>query len=206
MTSVIPCRRMLPTLFLAACVAVAGQARADADHWVIDEAHLSVNFLVDHIGFSSVLGMFLDAEGEFVYDPDAMELESGRVVIRTDSVFTNHDERDEHLRDDDFLDAGEYEEMVFTATAFEPDGEDGGQLTGDLELLGVTRPVTLDVTINRIDEYPIRDGLFGGYPYVLGASLRGTLNRSDWGMDYGIEEGLVGDEVELILELEARRQ
>ncbi|SEO91121.1 YceI family protein [Aquisalimonas asiatica] len=206
MTTAIPRRRMLLGALLAAALAGADQAHADADHWVIDEAHLSVNFLVDHIGFSSVLGMFLDAEGEFVYDPDAMELESGRVVIRTDSVFTNHEERDEHLRDDDFLDTGEYTEMIFTATSFEPDSDDGGQLTGDLELLGVTRPVTLDVTINRIDEYPIRDGFFGGYPFVLGASLRGTLNRSDWGMHYGIEEGLVGDEVELILELEARRQ
>lgn len=198
--------RVSLALFCALCLAVAGQVRAEADRWVIDEAHLSVTFLVDHIGFSGVVGMFLDAEGEFVYDPDAMELDSGQVVIRTDSVFTNHDERDEHVRDDDFLDADEYPEMVFTATTFEPDGEDGGQLTGDLELLGVTRPVTLDVTINRIDDYPIRDGFFGGYPYVLGASLRGTLNRSDWGMDYGIEDGLVGDEVELILELEARRQ
>lgn len=195
---------LLAALVLAAFP--AAPAQADPERWVIDDAHFSVHFLVDHIGFARVIGMFRDAEGAFVFDPDTMELESGRVVVDTASVFTNHEERDEHLRDGDFLDVSQYPRMVFTATGFEPTGERTGRLEGELELLGTTRPITLTVTINRIDDSPLRDGLFGGYPHVLGASVRGTLRRSEWGMTYGVEDGLVGDEVELLLELEARRQ
>lgn len=193
---------MLTTLLLG----TGTVAKADTERWVIDDSHASIGFMVDHIGFARQLGMFLEIEGSFEYDPDTMHLESGRVTIPTDSVFTNHDKRDEHLRDPDFFDTGTHPFMIFTATDFEPTGERQGRLTGDLELLGRRNPVTLDVTINRIDEYPFSPGLFRARPYVLGASLRGTLRRSDWGMDYGVDDGLVGDEVELILEVEARRQ
>lgn len=76
----------------------------------------------------------------------------------------------------------------------------------ELARLGETRPVTLDVTVHRIGEYPLGGGLLGGKPYVLGAPARGTIERGRWGMTYGVDNDLVGDEVEPILEFEARRQ
>lgn len=187
-------------------LATGSPAQAETERWMIDESHASIGFMVDHIGFARVLGMFLEIDGSFDYDPATMHLAGGQVTIPVASVFTNHDKRDEHLRDPDFFDSETHPYMVFTATGFEPTGEQQGRLSGTLDLLGRRNPVTLDVTINRIDEYPFSPGLFRARPYVLGASLRGTLRRSDWGMDYGVSDGLVGDEVELILELEARRQ
>lgn len=192
---------------LLACVATTGPARAEPREFVIDPEHFSVAFRAGHVEFSRVLGMFLHADGRFVYDEATRTLESGTVTIRSDSVFTNHEARDEHLRGDDFLDASDHPEIVFEASAYEPGGgEREGRLSGELTLLGETHPVTLDVTLHRIGEYPLGGGLLGGKPYVLGATVHGTIERSRWGMTYGVEDDLVGDTVELILEFEARRQ
>ncbi len=145
--------------------------------------------------------MFLEGQGEFVYDEQTRELHSGRVEIATDSVFTNHEERDNHLRSNDFLDARRYSTIVFEVTDFEARSDSEGTLEGELTLLGETRPLTLDVTLNKADVYP-----FGHGQHTLGLSARTTIARSDWGMTYGVDNGMVGDEVELILELEAIRQ
>lgn len=96
--------------------------------------------------------------------------------------------------------------MVFRPQRWEPTNDGEGRLTGSLELLGQTRPVTLEARINKIGRYPLPLGGLFSRPQVLGASLRGTIRRSEWGMTYGLSRGLVGDEIELILEFEARRQ
>ena len=76
-----------------------------------------------------------------------------------------------------------------------------GHLIGTLTILGVNKPLTLTVTWNKSGVSPL-----SGSPYVAGFSLRGSFERSDFGMNYGIGDGLVGDTVELIIELEAHRQ
>lgn len=196
-------RKHLISTLLASLLILAGAAPALAKPrtFVIDPQHFSIGFLTEHIGYNDILGMFLEAEGQFVYDEDKRELSSGKVIVRSNSVFTNHEARDEHLREDDFLDADRYPEVVFEVTGFTADTENTGEVSGDLTLLGQTRPITLDVTLNKIGQYP-----FGHEEYVLGASARTALKRSEWGMTYGVEDGLVGDEVELILEFEAIRQ
>jgi len=127
--------------------------------WVIDPEHFSIAFSVEHAGFADVMGLFQEAEGQFVYDPETRELESGEVTVRAKSVFSAHKERDKHVRDGDFLDGDAHPEIRFVATGYEPEGEDRGALRGDLTLLGETRPVTLDVRINRVGEYPFGGGL-----------------------------------------------
>lgn len=176
--------------------------RAEPATFEIDEEHFSIGFLVEHIGYADTLGQFLEAEGSFVYDETANTLTEGRVVIQADSVFTNHERRDEHLRNEDFLDIDAHDTIRFEATAWRPSGDTrSGTLEGELTLLGETRPVSLDVTINKGAEYP-----FGHGAYTLGISARATIKRSEWGMTYGVERELVGDEVELIFEFEAIRQ
>ena len=75
-----------------------------------------------------------------------------------------------------------------------------GKVTGDLTIRGVTRPVTLDVKLNKTGVYPYIDN------YVAGISARATIKRSDFGMTYAVENGWVGDEVDIIIELEAIRE
>jgi polyisoprenoid-binding protein YceI len=192
-------RMTLATLMLATTLAAqAGDAK-----YVIDREHFSIGFLVEHIGYADTLGQFLAAEGSFVYDETANELREGEVLVQADSVFTNHERRDEHLRNDDFLDADQHPTIRFEATDWQPADDDPrhGMLEGQLTLLGETRPVSLDVTLNKAAEYP-----FGHGEYTLGVSARTTIRRSEWGMTYGVERDLVGDEVELIFEFEAIRK
>lgn len=199
-------RRISRMLAATAFAGVLGAAPAWAEprSYTIDPDHFAIGFQVDHLGYADVIGLFLKASGRFEYDEAARTLKSGRVVVAADSVFSNHDARDRHVRDSDFLDAKKHPEIVFEATAFEPgaerDGRLEGKLAGRLTLLGQTHPAVLEVTLNKAATYP-----FGHRKHTLGISARTTIERSRWGMDYGVSRGMVGDAVELRFELEAMR-
>jgi polyisoprenoid-binding protein YceI len=187
----------------AACAALLMlhpvEAGAEPRRYRLDPDHLSIGFLVDHIGYARVLGMFRKAGGEFTFDEDTGALGAMRIEIDAASVFSNHRKRDEHLRSADFLNASEFPALVFTAPGGEPVADRRYRIEGELELLGVRRPVTLEATWNKSGEYP-----FGGNPWAMGVSARGSFRRSDFGMSYAVDNGWVGDEVELIIEFEAR--
>lgn len=189
-----------PGVLAAALVLLAPPASAAPERYELDPEHTTVSFLVGHVGYASTLGVFLDIEGGFTYDREARALSELEVAVRTDSVETFHDARDEHVRSGDFLDAEAHPVMTFTAQGGEPENDTAGTVTGELTLRGETRPLTLDVTLNKADVYP-----FGHGRFVLGLTVRGTLRRSDWGMTYAVENGLVADEVELVIETEAMR-
>ena len=193
--------KRLTHLIVVPALLAAGLAHADPREFKIDDEHFSIGFLIGHIGFKQQLGMFLEGAGSFVWDEQANELRRGEVVVKAASVFTNHDRRDDHVRSGDFLNARRHPEIRFTATDWEPADVDSGVLRGDLSLLGQTHPVALDVTINRRADYP-----FGHEQYTVGMSARTTIQRSQWGMSYALEDNLVGDEVQLILEFEAIAQ
>ncbi len=178
----------------------AATSLATPAEYRLDPEHLTISFLVEHIGYAKTLGRFLEGEGSFVFDEEALTLSDVRVVVQTDSVSTDHEKRDEHLRSDDFLDVDDYPEMTFVGRESRQTGERTGVLEGELTLLGQTRPLTLELTWNKSGPYPFGDN------YVTGVSARGTLKRSEYGMTYAVENGWVGDEVELIIEFEAIRQ
>lgn len=175
----------------------ASPVLAEPQRYVVDEDHVSVAFQIGHARFANLVGLFTDVSGGFVYDAEANELHSGAAVISSGSVFTGHDRRDGHVRDGDFLDVRNHPEIQFEVTDYEATGSDQGVVHGEITILGVTQPIRLDATINRIDPHPI------GGAQTLGASMSGSLMRSDFGMDYALEDELVGDEVELIIEFEA---
>ncbi|NKB35314.1 MAG: hypothetical protein GKR91_19625 [Pseudomonadales bacterium] len=179
---------------------VAGQAQAEPTDWEIDPEHFSIAFEAGHIGFQSQLGFFLEGSGRFSYDPDTQELFSGQVEIQAESVFTNHDDRDDHLRGRDFLSARRNPIIVFEAGEYTPASEAGGIgiLKGNLTIIGETHPVELRVSVNKQGRYP-----FGHRRETLGISAVATINRSLWGMDYGVSNNMVGDEVKLRFEFEA---
>lgn len=202
------CRmRRAAVIALGALAILAGAAlqppaaRAAPARYALDPNHMSIGFLISHVGFEKVLGMFREAQGTFVFDEQKPAVGDIDVTIRTASVFTNHDERDEHLRKPDFLWAEKYPEITFRGTSAEQTGPRTGKVRGDLTIRGVTRPVVLDVVWNKSGQYP-----FGDMHYAAGISARATIKRSDFGMTYAVDSGLVGDEVEIILEFEAIRQ
>ncbi len=180
--------------------------RAEPAEYKIDPDHLSIGFLVHHIGYAATLGMFRKAEGSFRFDEETGVMTDLRVVIDTASVFTNHKKRDDHLRAADFLNSREFPQMVFTAAEARPSAGRSYRVEGELELLGQPRPVTLEAVWNKSAESPVGGSLLSGKPYVMGVSARGVFKRSDYGMNYAVENGWVGDEVHLIIEFEAIRQ
>jgi len=179
---------------------------AEPQKYLIDPDHLTVSFLVTHIGYAKTLGMFRKASGEFTFDEATGQLSNLRVVVDTDSVFTNHDKRDEHVRSKDFLNIKEFPEMSFTAARATRTGERNFEVPGELTLLGKTKPLTLTATWNKSDVYAIPAGPLKTKPYVIGVSARGSLKRSEYGMSYAVANGLVSDDIELLIELEASRQ
>ena len=169
----------------------------------IDPEHLSVGFLVSHIGYADVLGLFRAAKGSYQYDEKTGQLSDVRIEVETASVFTNHRKRDDHLKGPDFLNSKEFPRMVFTAASAARGSDNVFEVKGELELLDRRHPLTLQARMNKLGQYEL--GTFSK-PYVMGVSARGSFRRSPYGMTYGVDNGWVGDEVRLIIEFEARRQ
>lgn len=194
----------LVSLTLALSAMTAPSAQAQASRYEIDPDHLTVAFLVDHVGYAKVLGLFRSARGSYQFDEASGTLSDVRIEVETASVFSNQRKRDEHLKGPDFLNSGEFPRMVFTASSAKRSGERNYEITGQLEVLGKTQPLTLQATWNKSAESPI--GGIGRKPYVMGVSARGSFKRSAYGMNYAVANGWVGDEVELIIEFEAVRK
>ncbi|MDO8887049.1 MAG: YceI family protein [Hydrogenophaga sp.] len=179
-------------------------AHAQAARYELDPDHTTVAFLVDHIGYAKVLGMFRSARGSYRFDEATATLSEVRIEVETASVFSNQRKRDDHLKGPDFLNSGEFPKMVFTATSARRTGDKTFDISGQLELLGKSQPLTLQATWNKSAESPLGGPL--GKPYVMGVSARGSFKRSAYGMNYAVANGWVGDEVPLIIEFEAIRK
>ena len=179
-------------------------AHAQAARYELDPEHTTVAFLVDHIGYAKVLGMFRSARGSYRFDEATATLSEVRIEVETASVFSNQRKRDDHLKGPDFLNSGEFPRMVFTATGAKRTGDKTFDISGQLELLGKSQPLTLQATWNKSAESPLGGPL--GKPYVMGVSARGSFKRSAYGMNYAVANGWVGDEIPLIIEFEAVRK
>lgn len=167
----------------------------------IDPQHLTLAFLAEHVGFAKVLGRFREAEGRFTFDEATGEISNVRVVVKTASVDTTVEPRDRHLKSADFLNVEKFPEMVFESKGATKLEGRKGELRGSLTLVGVTRQLVLSITWNKSAISPLP-----GKPYVAGMSARGSFRRSEFGMSYGVADALVGDDIELLIELEAHRR
>lgn len=187
---------------IAACMALATvPATAQSARYEIDPDHLSLGFLVAHLGYAKVLGQFHKARGSYSFDETTGTLGAVRIEVETPSVSTHHNGRDRHVKGADFLNASEFPTMVFSAPGGKGTGERTFEIAGTLELRGRSQPLTLQATWNKSGPSPIAKT-----SYVMGVSARGSLLRSAYGMDYGVTNGWVGDEVQLIVEFEAIRK
>ena len=97
---------------------VAAGACAEAADWQIDPDHFSIAFEAEHIGYQQQLGFFLEGSGQFRFDPETDVLSGGRVEIISDSLFSNHDARDNHLKGRDFLNARRHARIVFEVSEY----------------------------------------------------------------------------------------
>jgi polyisoprenoid-binding protein YceI len=195
---------VLKGVSLVALLAVPVAAFAAIDNYAVDPLHSSVNFTVDHLGLTNIHGRFNKFSGTFSMDK-AAKTGSVEASVDTASVDTNENDkgsrarsRDEHLRSADFFNAAEFPKMTFKSTKVAFSGDNPSAIEGNLTLLGVTHPVTLNV--ERFKCNPAS----GNAKERCGGVAVGKLKRSDFGMKRGIPS--IGDEITLLLAFEGDKQ
>jgi len=166
-----------------------------AADYKIDPAHTAVLFKVNHLGFSETVVRFNALEGEYSYDAEKPAASRVSVTIDADSLDSNHEARDKHIKSPDFLDTKQYPEITFTSTHYQGSATQG-VLTGELMLHGVTKTVSLDII-------KIGEGLDPWKNYRSGFNGTATLKRSDFGIDQ--MQGAIGDELKIELFIEGIR-
>lgn len=189
--------KLMPASLALIAVLLSTGPAAAADYVIdTDKAHASINFRIKHLGFSWLTGRFDTFKGTFAFDEAKPETSKVKVEIDTNSVNSNHAERDKHLRGKDFLDTASFPTATFESTAVKLDG-DNAKITGNLTLHGVTKEITIDAKRVGGGEDP-----WGGYRQGFTGTT--TLPLKDFGINYNL--GPSAQAVELALEIEGVRQ
>jgi len=171
-------------------------ARA-AESYSVDPVHSSVSFGISHADISNIHGRFNDFSGTFVIDKDDPSKSSFALDIKVESVDTNEKKRDEHLRAPDYFNAKQFPLLSFKSTKVKAT-DAGYEVTGDLTLHGVTKPITLNLRGgHKVVEFP------KGKMTRIGVTSAVTIKRSEFGMT--TELGGLGDDVFIIVGLEAAK-
>lgn len=173
-------------------------AGAETARWEIDSDHSGIEFRVAHMLVSKTTGRFTDYTGLVEMDADAKTIKTIEATINAASVDTNHEKRDAHLRNSDFLDVAQYPTMTYKMKSAKQQGN-RYTIVGEFTLRGVTKDVTLVTTFNGVAKDP-----WGNTR--AGFSAEGTLNRKDFGMVWNktLDNGglVVGEEVQVRLDIE----
>jgi polyisoprenoid-binding protein YceI len=171
----------------------ASSAQA-ADNYEFDANHVNIIWFANHFGFSNPSGKFTDVSGKVVLDEKNPQNSSLDVTIKINSLSTGLPKFDNHLKSADFLNADKYPTAKFVSTSVKLTGKNKAKVSGDFTLLGVTKPLTLDVTLNKLGLNQFTQKKSAGF------SAKASFKRSDFGIDYGIPG--VSDEVRLLIEAE----
>lgn len=170
--------------------------------WTIDPSHSTVEFVAKHMMITTVKGRFAELEGTIVADEENIGDSTVEVTMQAASIDTRSEQRDTHLRSADFLDVENYPTVTFRSTRVEGT-KDEFQLTGDLTIRDVTRPITLDVTFEGEGKDP-----WGGTRASF--SAKGKFDRRDFGLTWNValETGgiLVSNEVKINIEAQLVQQ
>jgi polyisoprenoid-binding protein YceI len=187
------CGRLLP-----ANNQTVDPTRLEGGAYRLDPNHIALLWKVNHLGFAKFVGRFNRVDASLDFDPAAPQASRLEVLVETASVDSRLPELDETLRGSGWLDAARFPQASFRSTAIEIIGPASGNVSGELTLRGITRPVTLSVTFS------------GGAPnlvtgrYTLGFAASATIRRSEFALDALVPA--IGDEVELEIHAEFLRQ
>jgi len=168
--------------------------KARKTKWVLDPAHSEISFRVKHLMITNVKGEFRKFNADVTTVGDDPSTATVHAVIDTDSIYTNDDSRDKHLRSADFFDVEKHEKIVFEGTSFKKIRGDHYELKGNLIIKDISKEAKFDVEFGGITKDP-----WGNQK--AGFTLTGKINRKDWGLNWNavLESGglLVSDEVKV---------
>ena len=188
--------RTLTTALVVACALIAAAAQAAPAQeasgiYVVEPDHTEVLFGVSHLGFSTYYGQFPGASGTLTLDAAHPAKSKLDISVPVASVMTASPKLNAELAGDQWLDAGKYPTMTFHSTKIVRTGPTTADVTGDLTLHGVTRPVTLKATLHKIGDNPMM------HVYSAGFEVSGHIKRGEFGVAHYL--GPIGDDVTLII-------
>jgi polyisoprenoid-binding protein YceI len=204
--------RRIPITFrcmLAATAAVASalafSATGRADSWLLDRQNSEIRFTWDHLGLSRQSGRFLEIDGRAEFTPTDPSGGGVEVTIRAASLTTGVKEYDAILKGPDFFDVARNPLITFRSIGITQTGEKTGEISGELTIMGITRPVILEAAWNFTGEHPfaIVNPTYRG-KWVSGFSASTTVLRSEWGLKRGLP--LLADEIRIAIEAEFLRR
>lgn len=168
--------------------------------WLIDPAHSMLEFRAKHMMFTTVRGQFNKFEGKLDLDMQSPEKSQIEGSVEVNSINSGDENRDTHLRSEDFFDVENHPKMTFRSTKIERKADNEFKVQGDLTIRGTTRSITWDVEVAELGKDP------WGNPR-LGFSAETKLNRKDFGLNWNValETGgwLVSDEIKILAEVQA---
>jgi polyisoprenoid-binding protein YceI len=171
--------------------------------WVLDPMHSEVNFKVKHMMIANVSGSFTKFDVQANTQGDDLTTARITFTAETNSINTNNEQRDAHLRSPDFFDGDKFSQIRFESTSMTKKSEEHYILNGDLTIKGVSKPVTLDVDFGGMGKDP-----YGNMK--AGFTVQGKINRKDFGLTWNaaLESGgvLVGEDVKIHSEIQMIKQ
>lgn len=182
-------------LLAAACAVMsfaASPTLAAEVAYKLDPSHTETTFVIDRFGFTSVLGIFAKSEGTIWIDEAAPEKSRVEATVQVDSLLSGDTTRDGHVTGERWLNAAKNPTMTFKSTKVEKTGADTAKVTGDMTIMGVTQPATLDVKLNKIGTAPNNQKRQAGF------TITGTVSRKAFGSAGAA--GLIGDAVAIRIE------
>ena len=190
-------KTLTPLAVAAMLLAAASLAQAESVAYAVEPMHTYVTFEVRHFGTSTNRGRFDKKEGSITFDRAA---KTGRadITIDTESISSGLPLFDSHLRSDKFLRVKDFPTAKFVGDQFSFDGDKVSAVSGTLTLLGKTQPITLNATLFNCYDNPMLKR------EVCGGDFEATLQRSAFGMTYGLPG--IPDSVKLVIQIEAVRQ
>lgn len=166
----------------------------------IDTAHSTIGFTVRHAMVTNVKGKFVDFSGSLHLDGGDPSASTASIDVKMDSIDTGSADRDGHLKSADFFRIEEFPTMTFRSTKAEALGDEDYRITGDLTILGTTRPLTIDLEFNGAAKDP-----FGNER--VGFEGKAEIKRSEWGLTWNaaLETGgvLISDKIKLSFDISA---
>ncbi|HEY4112278.1 YceI family protein [Puia sp.] len=167
-----------------------------AQEWNMDKAHSQINFGITHMGINEVGGTFGSVTAKFTSTKDDFSDAAIELTADVNTINTGNEQRNNHLKTDAFFDAAKFGTLSFKSTGFKKVSDKTYQLTGDLTLHGVTKPVTLTAVFNGTITNP------SNKKTVAGFKVTGTIKRTDFGIGNTFPTAMLSDEVVLVANTE----
>ena len=171
--------------------------------WLLDPAHSELTFKIKHLLISKVSGAFRNFSATVETEGTDFSTAKIDLTAEVNSISTNNEQRDTHLRSADFFEVERFPQLKFTSTSIEQTGDDSFSLYGNLTIKGITKPVKLNMEFNGVVNDPYGQEKAGFF-------VSGKINRSDWGINLNValESGglMLGEEVRIQSEVQFVRQ